>query len=348
MSSTILITGASGEIGGSLIEHFSKSTDNQIVALDLNEPAPELRSRCKAFIKGSIVDAAALKELESRFVFDKVFHLAGILSSGGEKNPALAHHVNVEGTFNLLTLARNHTVKRGAPVVFLFPSTLAIYGMGSLEEKRNAGCITEKQYEHAITMYGINKLYCERLGTYFAENYQLLGGGNEPKIDFRSIRLPGVISTDSVPTGGTSDYGPEMIHYAAQGKPYECFVRPDAQLPFMVMPDALQSLIKLADAPAHKLTQRVYNVTSFSVTADDIRAETLRRFPKAQISYKPTLERQRIVDSWPADISDSAARRDWGWQPAYDRRRAFDEYIIPNITKRYEKAKTSEHSCACA
>ena len=335
MKQRVLITGASGEIGTSLITHFAHQKNFDVVAIDLAELAPERKRLCLESIKGSITDSELLRSLQTRYHFSTIFHLAGILSSGGEKDPMLAHRVNVDGTLNLLHLAHQQSIAAGSPTVFVFPSTIAVYGIPTLAEKQKAGRLQEDQFLSALTMYGINKLYCENLGRYFSTHFKMLAPDNGPLIDFRSMRLPGVISTDTLPTGGTSDFAPEMIHAAAQGKHYECFVRPDAQIPFMMMPDAIKSLIKLAAAPAKSLTRRVYNVTSFSLTADEFRKEVAKYFPSAVVSYAPSAQRQMIVDSWPADIDDSAARKDWGWKPDFDKTLSFEKYLIPNISQRY-------------
>jgi nucleoside-diphosphate-sugar epimerase len=173
------------------------------------------------------------------------------------------------------------------------------------------------------------------LGTYFSQNYQQLARSRPVMLDFRSVRFPGLISALTLPTGGTTDYGPEMLHAAAQGEPYACFVREDSILPFMAMPDAITALLKLADAPREQLTRLVYNVTSFSLTAVQIYNLVLAAFPEAQITFDPDWKRQGIVDSWPAGLNDYAARRDWQWQPQYDVQKAFDEYLIPKIRQRY-------------
>jgi len=185
-------------------------------------------------------------------------------------------------------------------------------------------------------MYGCNKLYCEHLGRYYAHHYRLLAQDRVPEIlDFRAIRFPGLISAETLPSGGTSDYGPEMLHAAAAGKPYACFVRPDTRIPFMTMPDAIEALLKLAGAPQSKLTQSVYNVTSFNPSAGEIATLVKRHFPKAQVSFEPDAQRQQIVDSWPENVDDEAARQDWGFAPQHDLKRAFDEYLIPQISSRY-------------
>jgi nucleoside-diphosphate-sugar epimerase len=184
-------------------------------------------------------------------------------------------------------------------------------------------------------MYGCNKLYCEELGRYYARHYKQLSADLVPRVDFRSLRFPGLISATTLPAGGTSDYAPEMIHAAAKQEPYACFVRPDTTIPFMVMPDAANALQVLASTPRERLTRTAYNVGSFSRSAAEIYDVVLAAFPNAQITYRIDRKRQGIVDSWPADVDDSAARADWGFAPAYDFERAFREYLIPTIGNYY-------------
>jgi len=147
------------------------------------------------------------------------------------------------------------------------------------------------------------------LGKYFSDHFNQLAVDSLHKVvDFRCLRFPGLISAHTMPSGGTSDYGPEMLHYAAQNKPYACFVRPDSKLPFMVMPDAIKSILLLESASENSLKQRIYNVTSFSLTAQEFAERVMRAFPKAEITFEPNAARQRIVDSWPEDVDDSAAK----------------------------------------
>jgi nucleoside-diphosphate-sugar epimerase len=187
-------------------------------------------------------------------------------------------------------------------------------------------------------MYGCNKLYCEQLGRYYARFYKQLSAEPQAgRVDFRCVRFPGLISAMTVPSGGTSDYAPEMIHAAAKGEPYACFVRPDTRIPFMAMPDGVEALLALAAAPRDRLTQTAYNLGAFNPSAAEIHARVQAAFPAADITWKTDVKRQGIVDSWPADVDDSAARRDWGFAPAYDFARAFDEYLIPTIRARYAR-----------
>jgi nucleoside-diphosphate-sugar epimerase len=186
-------------------------------------------------------------------------------------------------------------------------------------------------------MYGCNKLYCEQLGRYYTKYYRQLAADKNPSgIDFRAIRFPGLISAITTPTGGTSDYGPEMLHHAAMGKKYRCFVRPDTRLPFMVMPDAIKALLDLEKADQSNLSKLVYNVTSFNPSAQEFFDIVIKAFPNAEITFEPDIARQGIVDTWPADVDDSAATTDWGWGPDYDQDRAFNEYLLPAVKARYQ------------
>ncbi|MEL7625772.1 MAG: NAD-dependent epimerase/dehydratase family protein [Anaerolineaceae bacterium] len=332
----VLITGANGEIGHGLIDYLYEH-NYTIVALDLNPLDKELRSKVAHYLVGDILDQLLLGRLVVEHKIRTIYHLASILSTKAEYNPETAHKINVEGTLNLLRLAVEQAKWQGEPVKFIYPSSIAAYGLPSLEEKMRAGKVRECEYTEPTTMYGCNKLYCENLGRYYSRYYRQLAVDYNPEIsvDFRCIRFPGLISAKTIPTGGTSDYGPEMLHAAAKGVEYNCFVRPDAVLPFMVMPDAVKSLIMLERAEREKLSQNVYNVTSFNPTAQEIYDITVESFPDAKINFVPDKKRQGIVDTWPADTDDSVARRDWDWQPDYDQTRAFEEYLIPSIRKQY-------------
>jgi nucleoside-diphosphate-sugar epimerase len=186
-------------------------------------------------------------------------------------------------------------------------------------------------------MYGCNKLYCEQLGRYYARFYkQLAAESQSGRVDFRAVRFPGLISATTVPSGGTSDYAPEMIHAAARGEPYACFVRPDTRIPFMAMPDGVDALLTLATTDRSRLTRTAYNLTAFNPSAEEVCREVVQAFPDAKITWETDLKRQGIVDSWPEDVDDSAARRDWGFAPKYDFKTGFRDYLIPTIRQRYE------------
>lgn len=338
-SKAVLITGANGEMGHGLIVRLKELyPDIRIVALDVHPLEKELRKYCHEVIVGDILDTTTVDRLAAFYDFGTIYHLAAILSTKAEREPVLGHRINVDGTLNLLEIAARQSRATGENVKFLFPSSIAVYGLPDAAAKNRIGKVKESEYLQPRTMYGINKRYCEELGRYYSFYYRQIDP--QPalgRVDFRAIRFPGLVSAQTLPTGGTSDYGPEMLHHAAQGIPYSCFVSETARLPFMAMPDAIDALLKLEAAPADSLTQLVYNIGSFSVTARDFQEIICKAFPAAVVKFEPDVLRQRIVDSWPADVDDECARRDWGWKPAYDFRRAFEEYLIPAIKARYAK-----------
>ena len=331
-----LITGASGEIGHGLITRLAEKGTHPVITLDLRPLEPELGRLVQQQFAGSILDAHLLERIISEFEVDLVFHLAALLSTRSEFTPVTAHHVNVEGTLNLLEFAQKQGESHGRPVTFLYPSSIAAYGLPDIGSKARAGKVKEDDFNQPTTMYGANKLYCEQLGRYYARHYKQLAAETlSGKVDFRAIRFPGLISAVTVPSGGTSDFAPEMLHAAAQGKPYPCFVRPDTRIPFLAMPDAVEALLALAGAPKEKLTRTVYNIGGFNPSAEEIRQLVVEAFPGAAITTQLDARRQGIVDSWPADVDDAAARKDWGYAPRFDLNRAFSEYLLPAIRDRY-------------
>jgi threonine 3-dehydrogenase len=333
----VLITGASGEIGHGLITRLAAQRGGRpVITLDLNPLAPELAALVRQQYLGSILDGQLLDRILAEYEIDLIFHLAALLSTRSEFAPVTAHRVNVEGTLALLEFAQTQGESHGRPVVFMYPSSIAAYGLPDLETKRRAGKVQEDLYTSPTTMYGCNKLYCEQLGRYYARHYKQLAAETlSGKVDFRCIRFPGLISAATVPSGGTSDFAPEMVHAAARGQPYPCFVRPDTRIPFMAMPDSVEALLKLVAAPRARLTRTVYNIGAFNPSAEEIRQIVLKEFPRAEVTTTVDAKRQGIVDSWPEDVDDGAARRDWGFAPRYDLGRAFQEYLFPNIRQRY-------------
>ncbi|MDD8018531.1 MAG: GDP-mannose 4,6-dehydratase [Bacteroidota bacterium] len=335
----VLITGANGEIGHGLVTRLTEAhPEIRIVAIDVHPLGKELKHKCHEVISGDIMDATLIDRLAAFYDFETIYHLAAILSTKAEREPVLGHRVNVDGTLGLLELAARQARATGENVKFLFPSSIAAYGLPDIATKMKTGKVQENEWVDARTMYGINKKYCEDLGRYYNWYYrQIDPQPTTGHVDFRSIRFPGLISAVTLPTGGTSDYGPEMMHYAAQGKEYNCFVPESATLPFMVMPDAINALLQLEATPAKKLTQVVYNIGAFSVSAKDFYDVIKKAFPRAVVNFKPDSLRQKIVDSWPADVDDSLARKEWNWKPEYNFQRAFDEYLIPAVKQRYTK-----------
>jgi nucleoside-diphosphate-sugar epimerase len=325
--SVVLVTGAGGELGRLLVPAIRKR-GHEIVALDLKPLPDDIAACCRESVTASVLELKRVEELLERHRPAQVFHLAAVLSTKAEREPALAHTVNVDGTVHLMNLCADLGTR--APVRFLFPSSIAIYGLPDPATKLAAGAVRESEWTFPAGIYGCNKLYCELLGSHYARNNRL-----ERRLDFRSIRFPGLISADSVPSGGTSDYAPEMIHAAAQGRPYACFVREDTRLPFMTMTDAVEAFLLLASAPENELSRRVYNIRAFSPSAGELRDRLRVAFPHARVTFEPDDRRQAIVDSWPADVDDQPAREDWGLAPRHGLSEALDDYLLPALRARY-------------
>ncbi len=335
-SAAVLVTGAAGEVGHALIESLHAAGRRDIVSIDVRKLASSIRGRCMESHVGDICDRALLGRLLAMYEITEIFHLAALLSTRAEFTPETAHEVNVGGTLNLLRLAAEQARSHGHRVRFVFPSSIAVHGLPGAGAKEAAGPVREDVYCRPITMYGCNKLYCESLGRYYARHYRQLAQDRvEDALEFRSLRFPGLISAATLPAGGTSDFAPEMIHAAAAGEPYTCFVRPDSRLPFMTMPEAVDATLRLAAADPARLSRCVYGVRSFSASAGEIAELVTSFFPGARITFAPDEQRQAIIDSWPADIDDSAARNDWGFAPKYTLEQAFEEYLVPTIRARY-------------
>ena len=318
LKKVILITGSNGEIGHSLINALNKKNICNIIAIDLEQPKDSFM--IEKFISGSILDKNLLSRVNKEYEILRIYHLAAILSTKAQKNPKLANDVNINGTINLLELASLQSKKQNKKIPFFFPSSIAVYN--TIKSKKIK--INEYEYcENPITEYGKAKLKCENIS-------QKYNG-----VDFRCIRFPGIISGTSVPTGGTSDFAPEMIHYAAQNKEYNCFIDKNRKIPFIVMPDAINAIFKIMNIEEKNLNHLVYNITSFSPSVNDFYIKTKYFFSDFNMKYQIDNNRQNIVDSWPDEIDDNNAKKDWGWSPEFNFELAYLHYLIPKIKIKY-------------
>ena len=321
-----IITGSSGEIGQNLISYYSKAKNKKIIAIDLEKF--DGHNKIFKFIQGSILDENMLNDLSNKYIINEIYHLAAILSTKAEKNPKFAQQVNIKGTMNIFNIALNQNLKNKIITKVFFPSSIAVYKINqNLKTKNNL--VSENSYCNPKTIYGQHKLFCENIGIAL-DKY-----GNELnlKIDFRCIRFPGIISANTLPTGGTSDYAPEMIHNAFQKEVYTSFANQNSCLPFIVMPDAINSIISIMKCKKNKLKKNVYNITSFSPTVLDFYKILKNKFPEFSVDYKIDKKRQEIINSWPNFIDDTQAKNDWGWKPIFNLETAFKNYIYPQLKK---------------
>ena len=319
----ILITGASGEIGENLINYFSSKGEKYIIALDINKPKNS--NSIYKFYKGSILDDQLLSKINSLYAFNEIYHLAAILSTKAEMNPKIAQEVNVEGSIKIFNLALYQSKQQNKKIKVFFPSSIAVYNLKNNDKKKIA--ISENMLCNPNTVYGQNKLYCENIGT--ALDYY--GNENNTHIDFRCIRFPGIISANTTPSGGTSDYAPKMIESAKQFKSYSCYVSNNCKIPFIVMPDAIDGIIKLMACNKSNLINNVYNITSFSPTVSEFYNEIILYYKNFILTYDINNQRQKIIDSWPGILNDSIANKQWGWKAKYNFKKSFSDYLFSKL-----------------
>lgn len=305
----LLVTGANGQIGTVLVEGLQQRYGyDQVVASDIRPPNEDRA----LFESVNVLDKKRMKEIIKKHEITQIYHLAAILSAKGEQHPKMAWEINMNGLFNILELANEHQLK-----VF-YPSSIAVFGTESPRQDT-------PQYRsvHPETVYGISKVAGEYWCLYFHKKFG---------VDVRSLRYPGIISYQSLPGGGTTDYAVEIFHAAVKGEAYECFLKEDTRLPMMYIPDAIRATIDLMEAPGEDITVRTsYNLAGVSFTPAEIAAEIKSQIPGFSVSYVPDF-RQAIAETWTETIDDSAARQDWGWQPEYDLQ-AMAKDMIKNLSE---------------
>ena len=264
----------------------SSSATRAVVSLDVNALDPQIARLVHREFTGSILDTNLLERILSEFEVDLIFHLAALLSTRSEFTPMAAHHVNVEGTLNLLEFAAQETESHGRPVVFVYPVLHRRLRPARPRDPAQGRARSRGRLEQAASRCtaATSSIASILAATTRSTTSSCSRRGRRASIS-AACGFPGLISAVTVPSGGTSDYASEMIHAAARGEPYACFVRPDSRIPFMAMPDAIEALLKLSIAQPNRLSSSAYNVRAFNPSADEIRASALRAFPDAKITY---------------------------------------------------------------
>lgn len=315
----ILVTGSTGQIGSELtLALRQRYGAENVVAVGHRRPPTDDLQRSGPYEQAEATDRERLKELLQKYNIDTIYHLVGILSAAGEKNPDYAWEVNTMGLKHVLDLAHELSIKQ-----IFWPSSIAAFGPST--PKVNTPQVTSME---PSTIYGITKYTGELLCNYYYNKYRL---------DVRSLRYPGLISYVTPPGGGTTDYAITIFYEALQNKKYESFLREDSELPMMYMPDAVAGTIKLMEAPPSKIRTRMsYNFTAISFTPKELVAEIQKHIPDFTCAYVPD-RRQAIADSWPRSIDDTPARRDWGWQPKYDLAKMTED-MIAQLKKKFKNA----------
>ncbi|MEM0492700.1 MAG: L-threonine 3-dehydrogenase [Candidatus Thermoplasmatota archaeon] len=316
----ILITGAAGQIGSELTIALREryGADNVIATGRKTKPNDTLL-KSGPFEYVDICDREKLGHIVDRYDIDTIYNMSAILSAVGEKNPLQCWDVNINGLFNILEVARERDMNR----IFI-PSSIAVFGPSTPKNNTPNDTILKPS-----TMYGITKVAGELLGDYYYHKYGL---------DVRGIRYPGIISSETLPGGGTTDYAVEIFYEAIKKKRYTCFVKKDTVLPMMYMPDCIKATILLMEADVSKLKHHCdFNLAAMSFSAGELADEIKKHIPEFKCEYKPDF-RQAIADSWPKSIDDSAAREEWGWKPSYDLS-AMTKDMLEKLTERYKKGQ---------
>ncbi len=296
----ILVTGAAGQIGSELIITLRERYGVQnVVASDLRTPQNQEHAHDGPFELVDVLDKEQLARVVTRYKIDTIFHMAAILSVVGEERPQLAWNVNTRGLYNVLELAREKRLTR----VFS-PSSIAVFGPETPKDPA-----PQETPLRPTTMYGVTKVAGELLGNYYVHRFGL---------DVRGVRYPGIISSKTPPGGGTTDYAVAIFYAAVRQGHYTCYVHENTVLPMMYMPDCIKATIDLMEADLSQLEHHSdFNLASMSFSIGELATEIARHIPDFVCNYEPD-SRQEIADSWPRTIDDTAARREWGWRPAYD------------------------------
>lgn len=291
-----LVIGAAGQLGIELVLRMQKEFGVDSVDIsDIRVPDNDAAMRSK-FLHLDATDESALSKILEEGQYDEVYHLAAMLSATGEKKPLAAWDLNMQSLLNVLEAAKEGWIKR-----LFWPSSIAVFGPST---PRNS--VPQDAPLDPTTVYGISKQAGEFWCRYYHEKYG---------VDVRSVRYPGLIGHRSVPGGGTTDYAVDIYHYAAKDEPYTCFLKADQALPMMYMDDAVRGTLELMGAPKSKITVRTsYNLGAMSFTPSEVGESIRQQRPQFELRYAPD-QRQAIAASWPSSIDDSAANRDWGWQP---------------------------------
>ncbi|MBT7572822.1 MAG: NAD-dependent epimerase/dehydratase family protein [Flavobacteriaceae bacterium] len=290
----ILITGALGQLGQEFIKYFVK---NNIYVLASDIRSPENKLNCD-FEVANAMDINRLDNLVKKHKINTIYHLVAVLSAKGEENPFNSWKLNMESFQNIIEISITNKINK-----IFWPSSIAVFGT-----KSNLENVNQDPVLNPSTIYGISKLSGEKLISYYNNKFDL---------DIRSLRYPGIISFESKPGGGTTDYVMEMIESLKKGENYTCFLNKNSRLPMLYINDAILGTIKYMSTDKIKLSVKdSYNITGFSISPLELFEKLKEIGCKGKINYKPDF-RNKIAETWPKEIDDSVAKRDWNWEANY-------------------------------
>lgn len=299
MAEKILIVGSEGQVGTDLASRLREVYGKDNVICSDIRPADEKKLDNGPYEVLDVMDDQAIKTVFSTYKPTIVYHLAAMLSATAEKYPRKGWDLNMNGMFSIFDACLEHGVKR----VF-WPSSIAVFGPSTPRINTPQNCVMDPN-----TIYGISKLAGERYCEYYFNRYGL---------DVRSIRYPGLIGWKALPGGGTTDYAVDIFHQALKSNRYTCFLKADTALPMMYMDDAIKATIDITEAASERVPIRSsYNLSGMSFDPKTLANAIAVERPGFTIDYEIDA-RQKIAESWPQSIDDSAARSNWGWHPDFD------------------------------
>lgn len=295
----ILITGASGQIGTELANYLGNIYGKEnILATNRSEKNLEALGDIR-FETLDVTNGQKLFDLAKDFKADTIINLAAILSARGETMPQKTWDINVNGIINSLEAAR----ELGCQV--FVPSSIAAFGEGTPLDKTPQVTI-----QRPNTMYGVTKVAGEILCDYYFHKFG---------VDVRGVRYPGIISHETLPGEGTTDYAVHIYYDAIKKGAYTSYIAEGTQMDMLYMPDALKAVVDLMEADPDKLIHRnAFNITAMSLTPEILDESIKKYMPDFKLDYDVDPVRQAIAESWPNSLDDSAAREEWGWNPEYD------------------------------
>ncbi len=295
----ILVIGAAGQIGSELVPALRQIYGSgAVVAADINGNVSAELKESGPFEIMDVLDVPKMVETVKNYKIDTIYNLVALLSARGEAEPQLSWKINMGGLVNILEIAREHKC-----AVFT-PSSIGAFGPDTPKDDTPQDTI-----QRPTTIYGVTKVAGELLSDYYFHRFGL---------DTRGVRYPGIISNVTPPGGGTTDYAVDIYYEAIKHKKYTCFLEKSTSLDMMYMPDAINAAINLMEADPTKLKHRnCFNVTAMSFDPEMIYQEIKKHIPDFVMDYKIDAIRQRIANSWPNHMDDSAAREEWGWSHEY-------------------------------
>jgi nucleoside-diphosphate-sugar epimerase len=316
----ILVTGAVGQIGSELTMELRRRYGNDnVIATGRKTKPSKLLLDSGPFEFFDITNRKSVETVVENYDIDTIYNMAAILSAVGEEKPLLCWHVNINGLYNILEIAREREMTR----VFI-PSSIAAFGPETPKENTPQDTILKPK-----TMYGVTKVAGELLGDYYFKRFHL---------DVRGIRYPGIVSSETPPGGGTTDYAVEIFYKAIRKGKYTCFVKKNTMLPMMYMPDCIKGTIDLMETDLSRLKHHCdFNLASMSFSVEDLAQEIKKYIPSFTIQYNPDF-RQKIADSWPKTIDDTPAREEWNWKPSYSLE-TMTKDMLEKLQKKYDKGE---------